>query len=323
MPQFYLEFEKPIEEIEKNIEELTKSSKKDASIDFSIEISELEKKRTYVIDTIYKNLTPWQITQIARHPERPLFGDYRQHLFSDYIEIHGDRQFRDDPSIVCGLATFQGQKVVIIGQDKGKDTKEKIYRNFGMPQPEGYRKALRVMRMAEKFKRPILTFIDTAGAFPGMEGEERGQGEAIARNLFEMSGLKTPIVSVVIGEGGSGGALGIAVSDRILMLANAYYSVISPESCASILWNDASKAEQAATALKYVAPELKKFGVIEEIIAEPQGGAHRDIKKTMENVSAAILKHLNELIKIPIPKLLQKRYERFRKLGEVELIESR
>ncbi len=318
MPQFYLDFEKPVEEIEKNINDLTRSARPQQGVDFSIEITELEKKRDTVLENIYRNLTPWQIVQIARHPERALFSDYVKHLFTNFIEIHGERQFRDDPSIVCGLGMFQGRKVMIIGQDKGKDTKEKIYRNFGMPQPEGYRKALRAMRIAEKFKLPILTFIDTAGAYPGIEGEERGQGEAIARNLFEMSGLKTPILSLVIGEGGSGGALGIGVSDRILMLSNSYYSVIAPESCASILWHDATRAAQAAEALKLVPTELIKFGIIEEIIQEPLGGAHRDISGTMSRVGEALKRNLDELVRISPVRLVQKRYDRFRKLGAWE-----
>lgn len=318
MPQFYLEFEKPIEEIEKSIQDLSRSARPQQGVDFSIEITELEKKRNTVMENIYRSLSPWQIVQISRHPERPLFSDYRKHLFENFIEIHGERQFRDDPAIVCGLAVFQGRKVMVIGQDKGKDTKEKIYRNFGMPQPEGYRKALRAMRLAEKFKLPVMTFIDTAGAYPGIEGEERGQGEAIARNLFEMSGLKTPVVSLVIGEGGSGGALGIAVSDRILMLSNSYYSVISPESCASILWHDATRAAQAAEALKLIAPELLRFGIIEEIVPEPLGGAHRDVPGTMSIVSEALKRHLDELVRISPVRLVQKRYERFRKLGAWE-----
>ncbi|OHD60695.1 MAG: acetyl-CoA carboxylase carboxyltransferase subunit alpha [Spirochaetes bacterium GWF1_49_6] len=320
MSSYYLSFEKPIEEIEKSIAELRESHSGNKDVDFSIEIDELEKKREYLIKTIYENLTPWQVTQVARHPERPTFSDYQKLLFDDFIELHGDRLFRDDPAIVTGFARIGTEKFVIVGEDKGKDTKEKIRRNFGMPNPEGYRKAMRIMRLAEKFKKPILTLIDTAGAYPGIEGEERGQAEAIARNLFEMSGLKTPVISVVIGEGGSGGALAIAVADRVLMLQNSIYSVISPESCASILWRDAGLAERAAESLKMTAPNLIKFKIIEEIIPEPFGGAHRDIAMTMKNVRSVVLKHLAELKRIPGSKLVQKRYERFRKLGAFEIV---
>jgi acetyl-CoA carboxylase carboxyl transferase subunit alpha len=320
MSSYYLSFEKPIEEIEKSIAELRESHSGNKDVDFSIEIDELEKKREYLIKTIYENLTPWQVTQVARHPERPTFSDYQKLLFDDFIELHGDRLFRDDPAIVTGFARIGTEKFVIVGEDKGKDTKEKIRRNFGMPNPEGYRKAIRIMRLAEKFKKPILTLIDTAGAYPGIEGEERGQAEAIARNLFEMSGLKTPVISVVIGEGGSGGALAIAVADRVLMLQNSIYSVISPESCASILWRDAGLAERAAESLKMTAPNLIKFKIIEEIIPEPFGGAHRDVAMTMKNVRSVVLKHLAELKRIPGSKLVQKRYERFRKLGAFEIV---
>lgn len=316
----YLEFEKPIENIEKSIEDLESSVLKNSDVDFSIEIDELKKKRDYMLGTIYENLTPWQITQVARHPERPIFSDYKEKLFDEFMEFHGERQFRDDPSIITGFAKIGDEKFVVIGEEKGRDTKDKIFRNFGMPQPEGYRKALRAMKIAEKFKKPILTFIDTAGAYPGIEGEERGQGEAIARNLFEMAGLKVPIIATVIGEGGSGGALAIAVADRVLMLSNAIYSVISPESCASILWRDASKAEQAAEALKFTAPYLIKFGIVEEAIPEPIGGAHRDVEFTMNNVKEAIFRHLAELKKLPANKLVQKRYDRFRKLGEFDVL---
>jgi acetyl-CoA carboxylase carboxyl transferase subunit alpha len=320
MTAYYLSFEKPIEEIEKSIAELRESHSGNREVDFSIEIDELEKKREYLIKTIYENLTPWQVTQVARHPERPIFSDYQKQLFDDFLEIHGDRLFRDDPAIVTGFARIGNEKFVIVGEDKGKDTKEKIRRNFGMPNPEGYRKAMRAMRLAEKFKKPILSLIDTAGAYPGIEGEERGQAEAIARSLFEMSGLKTPIISLVIGEGGSGGALAIAVADRVLMLQNSIYSVISPESCASILWRDAGLAERAAEALKMTGPNLLKLKVIEEIIPEPMGGAHRDTAATMKNVRTSVLRHLAELKRISTPKLIQKRYERFRRLGAFEIV---
>jgi acetyl-CoA carboxylase carboxyl transferase subunit alpha len=317
---YYLDFEKPIEEIEKSIQDLKNAGISGNDVDFSIEITELEKKHSYVMETIYKNLTPWQVTQVARHPERPIFSDYMKLLFDNFLEFHGDRQFRDDPSIITGFAHIGDEKFVVIGEEKGKNTKEKIFRNFGMPQPEGYRKALRAMKIAEKFKKPVLTFVDTPGAYPGIGGEERGQGEAIARNLFEMATLKTQIISIVIGEGGSGGALAIAVADKVLMLSNAIYSVISPESCASIIWRDSGKASDAAEALKLTAPNLIKFGIIDETIPEPLGGAHRNTDFTMKNVKSAILKNLSEIKRIPIPKLLVKRYERFRKLGASERI---
>ena len=320
MGQFYLTFEKPIEDIEKSIEDLKKTSNLQPGVDFSLEINELEKKRDYLMNTMYDHLTPWQITQIARHPERPLFSDYMRYLFDDFLEFHGERQFRDDNSIITGFGRIGDQKFVVIGEEKGKDTKEKIYRNFGMPQPEGYRKALRAMKIAEKFKKPLLTFVDTAGAYPGIEGEERGQGEAIARNLFEMSALATQIIAFVIGEGGSGGALAIAVADRVIMLENSIYSVISPESCASILWRDSTKAEKAAEALKYTADTLMRLGVIDEIIPEPAGGAHRDYGFVMEKMKAAIMKNLAELRRLPLNKLVAKRYEKFRKMGKFDRI---
>ncbi len=320
MAKYYLDFEKPIEEIEKSIIELQSSSSTKDGVDFSLEVKELEKKLDYVIKTIYSNLTSWQVVQVSRHPERPLFSDYMKGLFDEFLEFHGERQFKDDNSIVTGFARMGDEKFIVIGEEKGKDTKDKIFRNFGMPQPEAYRKALRAMKIAEKFHKPVLTFVDTPGAYPGIEGEERGQGEAIARNLFEMSTLKTPVITTVIGEGGSGGALAIAVSDRVLMLQNAYYSVIAPESCASIIWRDSAKASDAAEVLKLTATYLKKFGIIEEIIPEPVGGAHRNLPMTMENVKNTILRHLAELKRIPAPRLIQKRYDRFRKLGVFERV---
>ncbi|MCX7881705.1 MAG: acetyl-CoA carboxylase carboxyltransferase subunit alpha [Brevinematales bacterium] len=315
MRKYYLDFEKPIQMMEEKIAEL----KKHLDSDFSVELREMERKLQYMLEMTYKNLTPWQISLVARHPERPIFSDYRDKLFDDFLEIHGDRNFRDDPAIITGFATLGGYRCVVIGEEKGKGTKDKLYRNFGMPQPEGYRKALRAMKLAEKFGLPVLTFVDTAGAYPGMEGEERGQGEAIARNLFEMSGLKTQIVATVIGEGGSGGALAIAVADRVLMLENAIYSVISPESCASILWRDASKGPRAAEALKLTAPELLKLKVIDEILPEPIGGAHRQPEEMIAIVRKALLRHLDELVRISIPKLVQARYQRFRGLGVVQI----
>jgi acetyl-CoA carboxylase carboxyl transferase subunit alpha len=320
MGEYYLGFEKPIQEIEKSINDLKNVQERDKRIDFSSEIGELEKQRDFIMETLYKNLTPWQIVQVARHPERPLFLDYIRMIFDEFMEFHGDRYFQDDKSIITGLGRIGDQKFVVVGEEKGRNTKEKIYRNFGMPQPEGYRKALRAMKMAEKFGRPVLTFVDTAGAYPGMEGEERGQGEAIAKNLFEMSALKTPIISVVIGEGGSGGALAIAVADRVLMLENSVYSVISPESCATILWKNSAKMEQAAKALKMTTKDLIGWDIIEEIIPEPKGGAHRNYEETMAKVKETVLRHLSELSKLSTAKLVQKRYERFRKLGKFEKI---
>ncbi|MGC8765936.1 MAG: acetyl-CoA carboxylase carboxyltransferase subunit alpha [Brevinematia bacterium] len=319
MPNHYLDFEQPIKEIEDNINSLKKSSQ-EKNLDFSKEISELERQKKYIIETIYKNLSPFQIVKVARHPERPGFLDYVKNLFEDFLEIHGDRYFSDDKAIITGFAKMEGQKFVIIGQEKGKDTKEKIYRNFGMPQPEGYRKALRAMKLGEKFHLPVLTFIDTSGAYPGMDSEERGQGEAIAKNLFEMSGLKTQIIVTVIGEGGSGGALAIGVGDRVLMLQNAIYSVISPEGCASILWHDSTKMDRAAKALKITSKDLLELGIIDEIIPEPYGGAHRQPVETYKNTKECILKHYNEIKKLSIPKLLQKRYEKFRKMGRYALL---
>ncbi len=315
MGEYYLDFEKPIQEIEQSISDLKAVDKKEKNVDFSIEIAELEKQRNFILETIYKNLTPWQVVQVARHPERPLLTDYIKGIFDSFLEFHGDRLFKDDKSIITGFASLGGENYVIIGQEKGRTTKDKIFRNFGMPQPEGYRKALRAMKLAEKFHKPILSFVDTPAAYPGMESEERGQGEAIAKNLFEMSALKTPIIVTVLGEGGSGGALAIAIGDRVLMLENAIYSVIPPEGCASILWKDAGKKEKAAKALKLTSKDLLKLDIIEEIIPEPLGGAHRNFNDTLQNVKEAILKNIAEIKKIPINKLVQKRYERFRKLG--------
>jgi acetyl-CoA carboxylase carboxyl transferase subunit alpha len=320
MAELYLEFEGPIQEIDKNIFDLKKSTDPEHGMDFSIEIFELEKQKDFIMETIYRNLTPWQTVLVARHPKRPLFMDYLTGIFDEYLEIHGDRNFKDDHSIICAFAKIENEKFMVIGQEKGKDTKDKIYRNFGSPNPEGYRKALRAMRIAEKFHLPLLTFVDTQGAFAGIESEERGQGEAIAKNLFEMSGLKIPIITTIIGEGGSGGALAIALSDRILMLENAYYSVITPEGCASILYRDSSKMEQAAKALKFTAKDLYGFNVVDEIIPEPRGGAHRNYKETFRRTKEAIIRHYLEIKKIPAAKIVQKRYERYRKFGSFSLI---
>jgi acetyl-CoA carboxylase carboxyl transferase subunit alpha len=266
-------------------------------------------------EDIFSNLTRWQTVQLARHINRPFTTDYIRLIFTDFIELHGDRKFADDHAIVAGLARLDGHPVMVIGHQKGRDTKEKVFRNFGMPNPEGYRKALRLMEMAERFHLPIITFVDTPGAFPGIGAEERGQAEAIARNLLEMSRIHSPIVVVVTGEGGSGGALAIAVGDRILMLEHSIYSVISPEGCAAILWSDGTKGEVAAEALKPTARDLKELGVIDEIVSEPPGGAHRNHEATARNVHEAIARNLRELKDLPMGKLLAGRYDKFRAMG--------
>jgi acetyl-CoA carboxylase carboxyl transferase subunit alpha len=311
-----LDFEAPVAELEEKIQELGKYGSDD-SVDFSAEISKLRTKQQDLLKKIFANLSPLQKFQLARHPQRPFFLDYVKYLCEEFTELHGDRQFADDKAMVCGIARIGGEPVMLIGHQKGRTTEENLMRNFGMAQPEGYRKALRMMQMAEKFKMPIVTFIDTMGAYPGLEAEERGQGEAIARNLREMSALTVPIICVVIGEGGSGGALGIGVGDRILMLENSIYSVISPEGCASILWRDSTKAAEAAVALKITAPELIALGVIDEIVKEPLGGAHRDFETAAANLKEAILRNLEELKKLPPAKLPDKRHEKFRKMGAV------
>jgi len=264
---------------------------------------------------IFASLSRWQTAQIARHINRPFTMDYLNLIFTEFVELHGDRNFGDDHAIVGGLARLEGEPVMVIGHQKGRDTKEKVFRNFGMPNPEGYRKALRLMEMAERFKLPIITFVDTPGAFPGIGAEERGQAEAIARNLREMSSLTVPIIVVITGEGGSGGALAIAVGDRILMLQYAVYAVISPEGCAAILWSDGTKGEQAAESLKLTAKDIKELEVIDEIVKEPLGGAHRDHKVMAETLKEALLRNLKELMKIPADKLLQERYDKFRKMS--------
>ena len=309
-----LSFEGPIIELDKKIEDLKKLDKQ-GNVSFRSEISKLESKRENLLKEIYNNLTPWQITQVARHPERPQFSDYINYLFENFVELHGDRSFGDDKAIVGGICTLDEEKVVIIGHQKGKDTKENIKRNFGMPMPDGYRKALKLMKLAEKFNKPIITFIDTPGAYPGIEAEERGQSEAIARNLFVMARLQVPIIAIVIGEGGSGGALALGVADRILMLSYSVYSVISPEGCASILWKDASKAPEASEALKMTAKSLLSFGLIDDIIEEPIGGAHRNHQLTITSVKESILLHLKSLNKISPKKLIEKRYEKFIMMG--------
>ncbi len=311
----YLEFERPIADLENKLEQLRRG---DDGTDKTVrdEISKLEKKIVKVRKDVFANLTRWQMTQLARHPNRPYMLDYINFCFKNFIEIHGDRAFHDDAPIVCGFAELEGERVVVIGHQKGRNTKEKIARNFGMPNPEGYRKALRVMKLAEKFHLPIITFIDTPGAFPGIGAEERGQSEAIARNLIEMSHLKTPIIVAVVGEGGSGGALALGVGDEILMMQYSIYSVISPEGCASILWRDPAKAEIAAEMMKITSPDLLKFGVIDKIIPEPEGGAHRDHKEAAESLKKELVETLASLLPLPIPELLDRRYAKFRAMGQ-------
>ena len=305
-----------IKELEDNIAELKRFSA-ERSIDFSAQITELEKKLEDKDEDFEENeMDAWNRIQISRNPKRPYTLDYINELTQDFVELHGDRLSKDDNAIVGGLATIDGYKIMIIGQQKGRDIESNIYRNFGMASPEGYRKALRLMRMAERFKLPILTLIDTAGAYPGIEAEEKGQGEAIAKNLAEMFGFRVPIVSVVIGEGGSGGALGIGVADSILMLENSVYSVISPEGCASILFKDSTKAPEAAKSLKMDAISLKSLGIIDEIIKEPLGGAHRNFEETAQNLKEAVVKEFKRIDEYSLRELLKRRYEKYRKMGD-------
>ncbi len=309
-----LDFEKPLLEIEEKIEKLKGYLHVDDP-DVQIEIEKLTRKFNSLLENIYSRLTPWQKTQVARHPSRPTTLDYINYMVEDFTELHGDRTFADDPAIVGGIGKLEDISVVIVGHQKGRGTREKIYRNFGMPNPEGYRKALRLMEFAEKFNKPIITFIDTPGAYPGIGAEERGQSEAIARNLYVMSRLQVPIIVTIIGEGGSGGALAIGVGDRILMLEHAIYSVISPEGCAAILWGDGSKAPDAAENLKLTAQDLKRLGIIDGIIPEPLGGAHRDPEETARNIKEALIGELNTLASLSWSKLPMERYEKFRKMG--------
>ena len=314
-PAYLLEFEKPLRELEKQLEALHQQSLEN-NIDMSAELATIEAKIDATKRDIYENLTPWQRVQVARHPKRPYALDYVAALCEDFQELHGDRQFNDDRALVGGTAFFEGRSVMIIAQQKGRDTKENIVRNFGMPQPEGYRKALRLMKLAEKFGLPVLTFIDTPGAYPGVESEARHVSEAIAVNLREMAMLKVPSVAVIVGEGGSGGALGIGVTDRVLIFENAYYSVISPEGCAAILWKDRANAPKAAEALKLNAANLKELGVVDDVIPEPFGGAHNDPAAAAASLKKALIHHLGELTKLDTEKLLDTRYERYRALGE-------
>jgi acetyl-CoA carboxylase carboxyl transferase subunit alpha len=310
-----LDFEKPIVELEEKLADL-KAHSREHDVDVDAEIRRMEVKIEETKRQIYQNLTPWERVQIARHPARPYCLDYLQLSFSDYIELHGDRTFGEDQAMPGGFATIDGRKCVVIGHQKGRELKENIKRNFGCANPEGYRKALRLMRMAEKFGLPFVSLIDTPGAYPGIGSEERHISEAIAVNLREMMTLRTPIVSVVIGEGGSGGALGIGVADRVLMLENSYYSVISPEGCAAILWKHRKHAPEAAAALKLTANDLLQLKVIEEVVPEPLGGAHQDHSAAIDNLRTAVAHHLDELVDVPIEKLLAKRYEKFRQIGE-------
>lgn len=311
----FLDFEQPIAELEAKIDEL-EHVQNGSPLDINDEIKRLQKKNAELTKDIYGNLNAWQISQVARHPQRPYTLDYIQALFTDFEELHGDRAFADDPAIVGGIARFEGKPVMVIGHQKGRDVKERQYRNFGMPRPEGYRKALRLYRMAEKFGLPIITLIDTPGAYPGIGAEERGQSEAIARNLYVMAELKTPIIGVIIGEGGSGGALALGVVDQLLMLQYSTYSVISPEGCASILWKSADKASVAAETLGITATRLKAVGLVDRIVSEPMGGAHRAPDEMMQNLRKALVEELAAAEKQPINKLLDQRYERLMSYGK-------
>lgn len=315
MKTTFLDFEQPIAELESKIEEL-RYVQEDSALDISEEIARLQKKSQALTKDIYAKLNAWQISQVARHPSRPYTLDYIRHLFTDFVELHGDRAFADDCSIVGGLARFQGQSVMVIGHQKGRDTKEKIKRNFGMPRPEGYRKALRLMKTAEKFGVPILTFIDTPGAYPGIGAEERGQSEAIGRNLYDMTQIRVPIICTVIGEGGSGGALAISVGDILQMLQYSIYSVISPEGCASILWKSAEKASDAAEILGITSTRLKALNLIDKIIPEPLGGAHRDYDFMMQSIRKYLQEGLRQLQDQPIEKLMEQRFDRIMSYGK-------
>ena len=311
---YALDFEKPLAELERQIDELQRISD-EGGIDATGEVSTLQAKLATMRAEIYRSLTPMQRVQVARHPRRPYALDYLSSIFTDFIELHGDRLFRDDPAIVGGWARLNGQSVMVVGHQKGRDTKENIKRNFGMPHPEGYRKALRLMQTAARFHAPVITLIDTPGAYPGLGAEERGQSEALARNILEMSALPTPIIAVVIGEGGSGGALALGVADRVLMFENSVYSVISPEGCATILWKDSTQRERAAEALKLTSEDLTKLGLIDEVIAEPIGGAHFDPETAGKSLREALIKSLNELNKVRPDKLVKRRHDKYAAMG--------
>jgi acetyl-CoA carboxylase carboxyl transferase subunit alpha len=310
----YLDFEKPIVQLEMKIKELRDFGSHSKTIE--PEIRRLEKKLNEMRDQVYNSLSVWQRIQIARHPDRPYTMDYINMMMKDFMELHGDRLFADDLAMIGGFAKLDGRKVMVIGQQKGRDTNENIMRNFGCAHPEGYRKAMRLMNLAEKAGVPIITFIDTPGAYPGIGAEERGQAQAIAENLRDMALIATPIIAVVIGEGGSGGALGIGVADKVIILEHAYYSVISPEGCASILWRNAVKAPEAAAALKLNGEHLKEFGIVDDIVPEPRGGAHRDPEQTASNLKSRILKHLDEITPLSGEQLIEQHYQRFRKIGK-------
>ena len=309
----YLDFEKPLKDLEGRIAKLVRSKSKKHSVQEAIEKSTAQLAK--MEEELFASLTPWQQSQIARHPQRPSISDYLEELTENHIELHGDRLYGEDRAIIGGFATWNDRSIMVMGHEKGKSLKERMRRNFGMAKPEGYRKALRLMKLAEKFQRPILTFIDTPGAYPGVDAEQRGQAEAIARNLLEMVRLNVPIIAVVTGEGGSGGALALGVADRVLMLEHSIYSVISPEGCAAILWGDASKSSTAAAALRMTAPELLNLNIIDDIIPEPLGGAHRNISLTAKNISRALDTHFEQLDKLPLPTLLKQRETKFRNLG--------
>lgn len=316
MKNSYLDFEKPISELEAQTQKLKETHDKNKNLDISKELSQLEGKTEKLLHEIYDNLNAWQISQVSRHPQRPYTLDYIEKLFTDFEELHGDRAFADDPAIVGGLASFEGVPVMVIGHQKGRDVKERQHRNFGMPKPEGYRKALRLYKLAEKFNVPIVTLIDTPGAYPGINAEERGQSEAIARNLYVMAELKVPMIGIVIGEGGSGGALALGVVDHLIMLQFATYSVISPEGCASILWKNADKASTAAETLGITATRLKELGLIDTILPEPLGGAHRNPNQLMETVRKSLKEHLTKLQKKSLKQLLDSRHERLLSYGK-------
>jgi acetyl-CoA carboxylase carboxyl transferase subunit alpha len=314
MKTTFLDFEQPIAELEGKIEQL-RFVQDDSAVDISEEISRLEAKSQSLTKDIYAKLTPWQIAQVARHPQRPYTLDYVEHIFTDFEELHGDRAFADDHAIIGGIARFNGQSCVVIGHQKGRDTKEKILRNFGMPRPEGYRKALRLMRLAERFAMPVFTFVDTPGAYPGIDAEERGQSEAIGRNLYEMAQLKVPLITTIIGEGGSGGALAIAVADAVLMLQYSTYSVISPEGCASILWKSAEKASEAAETMGITASRLKSLGLVDRVVSEPVGGAHRDHRAMSVALKKALQDQVKQLIAVPSSDLVERRLDRVMSYG--------
>ncbi len=314
MAEYYLDFEKPVAELDQKIDDLIEMNSKDG-VDHSSEISRLREKRDKLAQKVYTNLSRWQRVQLARYPKRPYALDYIERLCPDFVELHGDRYFSDDHAVVCGIGTVEGVHVALVGQQKGKNTKDNLHRNFGMSRPEGYRKALRVMKLAEKFNRPVICLVDTPGAYPGIGAEERGQAEAIAKNLMEMAVLSVPVLVVVIGEGASGGALGIGVGDRLLMMENTWFSVISPEGCASILWRDAGKAEIAADAMKVTAQDLHQMGICDEIIPEPLGGAHKDYDLMAERLKSTILKELADLSSLDSSELIDRRIAKYDRIG--------